>query len=137
MREWVIRHPAQLKQKKRRTSSRDAALIRIKFNGNAHRKLQIEGKGRAIQRGLHFLHEALDNGLAVREKIDRNKPLVIPFQPDQAFIGKIIATLNQRDSRRRYGEFTNREKVTAEVVHSRDSRLVGAVQEKPATESKA
>src|SRR2546422_785451 len=129
-------HPqAAVKAKKAEESFRwTSGVISVEFDGYAHCKFQIEGKGRAIQRGLNFLHETLDNRLPVCEEIDRRKPLISPVDPNQSLIGKVVGAANLGNGRGRNRVFTNRQQVAAEIINRRDSRTVGAAQEETPAE---
>ena len=69
----------------------------IELDGDTSRKIQIEGKGRAIQRGLYFLHEALNDRLPMIEEIDRRNLLVSFVEPYQALVGTLVGALNLRN----------------------------------------
>ncbi len=70
----------------------------VKFTCDTQRKFQIKGKGRATQRGLHFLHEALDDRLTVSEEIDRSNPLISLVNPYEALVGEFVAATNLGNS---------------------------------------
>ena len=88
---------------------------------NAQSKIQIKGKGRAIQGGLNFFHEALNETLAAIEEINRGNLLFTSLKPHQALIGPLIGTAHFRNFRSRHGKFANREQMASQIVDCRKS----------------
>src|SRR5262249_54196352 len=92
------------------------------------RKIQIKREGRAIQRGLYFLDESLNDRLTVSKEIDRRNARPFSFQPNAAFIGTLVAALKFGNFRRRHGVFADRQQVTTEIVDGRYAAAIRAAQ---------
>jgi hypothetical protein len=73
--------------------ARHLRFVRIKLAFHAQRKIQIEWKGSALQRAFYFFHEALNDRLPVREKVDARQPLTAVFDPRVAFVRACVTAL--------------------------------------------